>query len=170
MSLMEEASQPKQPEPSAATDPSAEEILKIQLDEAQKKYLYLYAEFENFKKRQEKEYGEIRKYASESLIYELLGVVDNLELALNHTPGSDLNSLAQGLKMVLKLFSAALEKHGVKRVETIGRPFDPNFHEAVGQEILEGKEEGVVLKEQSSGYTLHGRLLRPARVIVNKRA
>jgi molecular chaperone GrpE len=151
------------------TAPSELDQLKNKLEESEKKYVYLYADFENYKKRIDRELSENRKFGSEPLIHELLQIIDNLERALAHTvPGVDPNLIA-GLNMVLKQFNMTLEKYGVRRIESSFKPFDPHLHEAVAQEPSD-KPEGVVLKEHSSGYTLHGRLLRPARVVVSKKA
>lgn len=147
-----------------AADAKVEE-LEQKVQEWENRYKYLYAEFENFKKRAQKERVDFQKYGWESLALDLLQVKDNMELALRHTGEADKN-LVQGLNMVLGMFDKALEKQGVRRIETVGKPFDPHFHEAVAQETSKEYESGTVMQEQSSGYTLHGRLLRPARVVV----
>jgi len=148
--------------PQAQTNPIAE--LEAQLKEEKNKYLYLYADFDNFKKRAVKERSELIKFGWESVARELLGVLDNLDLALAHVPpGADKNWV-DGLRMVAQQFQATLEKQGVTPVRAQG--FDPNLHEAVGQENSD-QPAGTIIKEHSRGYLLHGRLLRPARVVVS---
>ncbi|MEK6704690.1 MAG: nucleotide exchange factor GrpE [Bdellovibrionota bacterium] len=154
---------------SAVEDPSNEgkiHELEQQIKEKENRYLYLYAEFDNFKKRTAKERAELIKFGWEALARDLLLVADNLERALNHLPDSINNNLSQGLEMVLVQIRSVLEKHGIQPIETIGKMFDPNYHEAVGQE--ESKLfSGTIIKEHLKGYMLHGRLLRPARVIIS---
>lgn len=146
---------------------SPEEALKEQLAESEKKYLYLYSEFETFKRRAIKERSDLIKFGWESVARDLLGVLDNLDRALGYAPeGLDKNFL-QGLEMVASDFSSTLEKQGVKEIEALEKPFDPHFHEAVGQEASENHAEGTVIQEQQKGFTLHGRLLRPSKVIVS---
>jgi molecular chaperone GrpE len=143
--------------------------LEAQVKEKEQKYLYLYADFENYKKRAIKERADLLKFGWENAARELLEVVDNLERALNHMPKSDDAShktLEQGLRMVLGQFKAALDKQGIQRISTETRDFDPNLHEAVAHENSE-HPEGKIAREESSGYTLHGRLLRPARVVIS---
>ncbi|MBI3533961.1 MAG: nucleotide exchange factor GrpE [Deltaproteobacteria bacterium] len=140
------------------------ETLEHQLAEKENKYVYLYAEFENFKKRVQKEKIELLQFGWEKIAYELIIVLDNLERALLHTQDSQ---LINGLKMVLNQLQNTLEKHGVKALETLHKPFDPNLHEALGTEPSDHTVQ-TVTKEQMKGYTLHGRLLRPARVILSQ--
>jgi molecular chaperone GrpE len=142
------------------------EELEAQLKEKEAKYLYLYADFENYKKRAIKERSDAMKFGWENLARELLGVVDNLERALDHMPPSTDKTLSQGIHMVLNQFRAVMEKGGVQPVPAQEKPFDPNLHEAVGQEPSE-HPEGTVVREHVKGYTMHGRLLRPARVTVS---
>ena len=140
--------------------------LEEQVKEKENKYIYLYAEFENYKKRALKERGDLIKFGWEPVAQELLQVIDNLERAFAHMPANTDQVLIDGLKMVLNQFKATLEKNGVQKVESIEKAFDPNLHEAVGQESSD-LSQGLVVKEHTSGYTLHGRLLRPARVIIS---
>jgi molecular chaperone GrpE len=152
---------------------SAEEALKAELEEQKKKYLYLYAEFETYKGRVIKERSELVKFGSENIIREMLVVVDNLERALEHAQGNQSDatldhykSLVTGIEMVRNEFRNTLSKFGVKPIEAMGQKFDPEKHEAMGSEKSSSAEEGSVIKEFQKGYTLHGRLLRPARVVV----
>jgi molecular chaperone GrpE len=140
--------------------------LQNQVKDREAKYVYLYADFENFKKRAIKERADAMKFGAEPMARELLQVVDNIERALSHMPAGTDKTLVDGLKMTLNQFKAVLEKQGIQSVPTLERPFDPNIHEAVAQEASE-HPEGTVTQEHSRGYTIHGRLLRPARVVVS---
>jgi molecular chaperone GrpE len=161
-------------EQAAASTTASPEALKIQELEAQvkekeQKYVYLYADFENYKKRMVKERSDLMKFGWESGARELLEVIDNLERALAHMPKSNEpahKTLEDGIKMVLNQFRAVLEKQGVHHIKTDGLDFDPNLHEAVGQESSE-HPQGHIVREETKGYTIHGRLLRPARVIIS---
>jgi len=148
------------------TPPDPVEVLKTQLGEWEGRYKYLYAEFENFKKRVQKEKSDLAKFAWEPAAQELLMVIDNLERALAHTQGADQN-LMQGLNMILDLFRATLDRHGVKVIPAAGQMFDPNLHEAVAQEASADIAQGQIIREEMKGYTLHGRLLRPTRAVVS---
>jgi len=154
-----------------AAQTSAEDLKRIQdlesrLKEQESKYLYLYADFENFKKRSIKERSDLIKFGWENVARELLQIVDNLERALIHVPSSTDKTLVEGLNMVLNQFKNTLQKQGVQHIDSVKKDFDPNLHEAVGQEESE-LPSGMIVKEHARGYTLHGRLLRPARVIVS---
>lgn len=134
--------------------------------EKENKYLYLYADFENYKKRTIKERSELIKFGWEPVARDLIQVLDNLELALGHVPPGTDKTLVDGLRMVSDQFKATLARQGVQQVRAIHQAFDPNLHEAVAQESSE-EPAGTIIKEQAQGYTIHGRLLRPARVVVS---
>ncbi|MGE4232236.1 MAG: nucleotide exchange factor GrpE [Bacteriovoracia bacterium] len=142
--------------------------LHKQLEESKNKYLYLYADFENFKKRAIKERSEFLKFGHEGLIRELLQVVDNLTRALDSQSQDQKTNeaLMSGLQMVKQQFLEVLAKFGVSPIQTVGEKFDPTVHEAVEQEATSDEKSGSVLREHQKGYLLHGRLLRPARVVV----
>ena len=160
------------PAQSAADGSSSEQLqkrveeLEAQVKEKESRYVYLYAEFENFKKRAIRERADLLRYGWESAARELLEVIDNLERAISHLPPAADKTLTDGLHMVLNQFRATLEKQGIQHIESIQKEFDPNLHEAVGQEESESPA-GTIVKEHTRGYTLHGRLLRPARVLVS---
>lgn len=141
--------------------------LEAQVKERDQKYVYLYADFENFKKRAIKERSDAMKYGWENVARDMLQVVDNLERALAHMPATTDQGLADGLKMVIHQFKNTMEKQGVQQINALNQPFDPNLHEAVGQTPSEEHAAGVIVHEQQPGYTLHGRLLRPSRVILS---
>ena len=145
--------------------------LEAKEQEARETYdrlLRVSAEFENYKKRTAREMEEFRKYANQSLIKEMLSVVDNLELALS-SAGNDKNAdkgLREGLEMTHREILRVLEKFHVKPIEARGKPFDPAFHEAVMQEESNKVADNTVLNELQRGYLIHDRLLRPAMVAV----
>lgn len=143
--------------------------LEDELSESQERVLRAVADAENFKKRLQREKEEQTRYANESFMRELLPVVDNLERALEHSEaGADEGGLVEGLNMTLKGFLDTLTRFGCSPVEAAGKPFDPNFHEAVSQEESADHEPNTVLKELQKGYMLKERLLRPAMVLVSK--
>ena len=145
--------------------------LEAELSEAQERVLRTAADAENFKKRLQREKEEQTRYANESFIRELLTVIDNLERALEHSGSeSDQEGLVEGLNMTLKSFLDTLTRFGCTQVEAEGKPFDPNFHEAVSQEESADHEPNTVLNELQKGYMLKERLLRPAMVLVSKRS
>ena len=137
--------------------------------EMQDRYLRLNAEFDNYKKRMMRENSDRLKYFNMELIKELLPSVDNLERAISHAgdENSDLENMIEGLQMVYKGMQEAFGKFGVSEIESIGKEFDPNCHQAVGmiesQEVPENHVAEVCLK----GYYLHDRIIRPTMVRVS---
>ena len=145
--------------------------LEAKQQEAKENYdrlLRVSAEFENYKKRTTRELEEFRKFANQSLIKELLSVVDNLELAMNSTNGHKTidQGLLQGLEMTHTEILKVFEKFNVKPIEAQGQLFDPTFHEAVMQEETDEFDENTVINELQKGYLIHDRLLRPSMVVV----
>src|SRR5210317_790587 len=128
------------------------------------------AEFDNYKKRSSREMEEFRKFANQSLIKEMLSVVDNLELAMNSTDGQKAidKDLLQGLEMTHREILKVFEKFNVKPIDAKGQPFDPTFHEAVMQEETSDSPKNTVINELQRGYLIHDRLLRPSMVVVAK--
>jgi molecular chaperone GrpE len=125
------------------------------------------ADAENYKKRLEKERADLKDFANESLIRELLPVVDNLELALGHGRQQESGSpLLEGVENVLKGFQQAMTKFGVTPIQALGEKFDPAFHNAVMQQEDEAAADQTVIQELQKGYLLKNRLLRPAMVVV----
>jgi molecular chaperone GrpE len=154
-------------------DPAAELEKKLAaseqaLKEEHDRFLRMYAEFENYKKRSAREMNDFRKFANEYLIRELLPMIDNLERALAGET-HDAESLMKGVNLILKEMVRILDKFNVKPLDTLGKPFNPNFHEAVGQEESEEYGDNVVVREFQKGYLLHDRLIRPAMVLVSKK-
>ena len=133
------------------------------------KYYYLAAEMDNLKKRLDRERSQIVKFGSENILKDLVQVVDTFELTLNAIRLDDdekVKNIVVGLEMVSKQFLDALKGHGLEKIDTNGREFDPNFHEAISKEASEGKKEMEIIKEQQSGYILNGRVLRASKVTV----
>ncbi|MFA7084824.1 MAG: nucleotide exchange factor GrpE [Arcobacteraceae bacterium] len=148
-------------------------LLQEQLKESQDKYLRVHADFENIKKRLEKEKYQAIDYASEKFARDLLTPIDTLEMALK-SANADLDAqellkkLKEGIELTLKSFITAFEKHDIKSVETDSE-FDPHFHDAVMQVDSADHEEGQIVQELQKGYTYKERLLRPAMVSICKK-
>jgi len=126
------------------------------------------AELDNFKKRLIKEKEDFVQFANERLLKELLQIEDNLERAMT-APNATLESLKEGIEMIQKQFSDFLKNHKVEPIEALEKPFDPNLHEVVNQQESEEHEENTVIEEYSKGYTLNGRILRSAKVVISKK-
>jgi molecular chaperone GrpE len=167
---------PPAPSAQAAPPPSIEEQLRNEIDrndalerdkrELHDRLLRTAAEFENFKKRTKKESDEASTRGREQLLKELLPALDNLERALKHAPAGD--PLAVGVMQTEKQLLQALEKFGVVRFTSVGKPFDPSMHDAIQQVETTEHAPGVVAQEFASGYMIGQRLLRPAMVAVAK--
>jgi molecular chaperone GrpE len=122
------------------------------------------ADFENFRKRAERERQDVRRYALFDFVGEVLGVVDNLDLALSAEGSAE--DLKQGVEMIRRQISDLLRRHGVREVSALGQPFDPAVHEAVSREESPEVTAATVAAELRRGYSMHDRLLRPAMVKV----
>ncbi|HPX70159.1 MAG TPA: nucleotide exchange factor GrpE [Bacillota bacterium] len=144
----------EQPEP----EPSKEE------EELNVKYLRLMADFQNFRRRTEKERGDIYAYANEAFAVDCLEVLDNFERALASAPEND--KFAEGMALICKQFVDVLAKNKVLEIEAEGKPFDHNLHNAVLKQPAEGVESDVVTQVLQKGYTLNGKVIRPSAVIV----
>ncbi len=144
--------------------------LRKELEEYKDKYIRLYAEFENYKKRVQKDRTELIKYGSEPLMIELLTVLDNLEMAISHAnEQSSIESLLQGVELTLKEFKKILNKFGVKEIEALGKPFDPEYHHAMAQVERADVEDKTVVEEYRKGYTYNDKVIRPSLVAVSKK-
>lgn len=158
-----------------AEEESLEERLSAAEARAEENYdrlLRVTAEFENYKKRMEREMNDFRKFANESLVKDILPIVDNLERALEnpHTNNEKaFHGMREGIEMTLKGLLDTLERVGVVPIESLDKPFDPNFHQAVMQKESEGHSENTVVQELLKGYMMMDRLLRPAMVVVSKK-
>ena len=148
-----------------------ESRLEAKEEEAKETYdrlLRVSADFENYKKRSAREIEEFRKYANQSLLKEMLSVVDNLELAINSSNDKKKSDqhLIEGLNLTLNEILRVFEKFNVKPIAAQGKAFDPAFHEAVMREETDDFPENTVVSEFQKGYLIHDRLLRPAMVVV----
>lgn len=150
---------------------AALEEAKNKLQESEDRILRLAADFENTKKRLEREREISLKYAEENILKELLPGIDNIERAMDQgKEANNVESLLEGVELTRNGLMATLEKYGVKAIESAGQPFDPNIHEAIAMEETEEIEPNMVLREFQKGYLYKDRLLRPAKVIVSKSA
>ena len=129
------------------------------------------ADFENYKKRAAREMEDFRKFANESLVKAVLPVVDNLDRAIESSSNDENtnSSVVEGVSMTLKEILKVFEQFSVKPFESIGKAFDPGFHQAMHQEETEEYPDNTVIREFQKGYMIHDRLLRPAMVVVSKR-
>ena len=156
----------------SAPPQSLEEKLQAaerQAQENHERFLRVAAELDNFRKRKEREVSDLRKYANQMLLRELLGVVDNLERALAASlENSEPEGLREGVEMTLKELLKIFDQFKVTPIEAHEQPFDPNHHEAVMQEPNDAFPPNTVVKELQKGYMLRDRLLRPAMVVVSK--
>jgi len=148
-----------------------EQELRLKSEEAvanRDRYLRAVAEAENLRKRLQKEKGEAIRFANETLLRDLLHVVDNLEFALEHAElGGNGKSVVEGVELTLRLFRDVLERHGVKELgDATGAAFDPSTQEAGEVRAHNELPPNTVIKQQVKGYRYNDRLLRPARVIV----
>lgn len=152
----------------------AEEALVTAAHEADKKdlqdkMLRMAAEFDNYKKRMIREREAAFKYAEEALLKELLPTIDNLERALAHqNDSSELKLMREGVDLTLKALLAATAKFGLTPIDSVGKPFDPNLHEALAMEESDSLPPQSVLREFERGYFYKDRLLRAAKVVVSK--
>ena len=137
------------------------------IEELNNKYLRLYAEFDNYKKRVNKDKEELSKYGNESLIYELLPVIDSLELALKHAKEEPLAGIVQGVEMTLKELQRTLEKFGLIKIDAKGKKFDPSIHHAMTQVERADIKEKMVAEELRTGYIYRDKVLRPSLVAVS---
>lgn len=149
--------------------PSELELLQQQLDEETNRHLRLRADYENFKRRTQIDREVADKYKAQSLLANLLPVLDNFERAMQvETVSEESQSLRKGLEMVYRTLVEATEKEGLQVVEAEGVAFDPNIHQAVMTDNDDTKESGIVLQELQKGYKYKDRVLRPAMVKVNE--
>ena len=145
-----------------------EEKLRNQVAELEDKLLRSAAEFDNYKKRVARQYEDMVRTAGESLIGELLEVVDNFERALNHTEeDTDFDAFREGTKLIFNQMMNLLKKYDVTPIEALGQPFDPNLHEAMMQIESDEYDEGVVAVEMSRGYRQGTRVIRHSKVGVS---
>lgn len=137
-------------------------------DEHQARTLRVQADFDNFRRRTQKEKEELAQYATSKLVTELLPVLDNFERALSTSPaGADSEAFIKGVNMIFRQLDGVLKSEGLTAMETVGQPFNPEYHQAIMQVESEEHEEGIVTEEVQKGYLLKGKILRPAMVKVS---
>jgi len=153
----------------SASSTSEQQALSLEeeIKAVQDRYLRLAAEFENYKKRAQKDQAEYAKYANERLLRELLPVLDNLQRALQHAQQSGgTNGLIEGVELTCKQYLEVLSRFGVRPIPSVGQPFDPAVHQAVATVDPQGLAPNTIVEEYEKGYYLHDRVLRPAIVTV----
>lgn len=160
-------------EDAAVTVPKAEydALLKKagERDSFHDNYVRAHAEFENLKKRLERERIEFLKYAKEEFVAEFMPILDSIDMALKHIKGSnDVKALQEGIDIIDLQVKKFLQGLGVEKVKTVGEKFDPHFHEAVEVCEANDKEDGSIAEELKAGYRLNGKLIRPAAVKIVK--
>lgn len=158
-----EASEGVENETDTAQETEDREVSKEE-EELNTRYLRLAADFQNYKRRVEKEKSDIYAYANEKIVVELLDVIDNFERALEHS--NDKEGFSEGMNMIYKQLKGVLEKSGVEEMNAIGEPFDPNIHHAVLTENSVEYESGKVTMVLQKGYLLNKKVIRPAMVKV----
>ena len=161
--------------PDAALTPEQIEELKTKAARAEDNWdrlVRLTADFDNFKKRAAKERQDATKFANEALLERLVPVLDNFDMALTAGGGANplsAEALQKGVTMIFNQFKTAMQESGLEEIDAMGKPFDPNWHEAVSQQESSEAPEGQVLQQLRKGYKLRERLVRPATVIVAKK-
>lgn len=157
------------------TNEAAEEIQRLrdtletktrELEAQQDRYLRTVAEFDNVRKRSAREREEYTRYANESLLRDVLPVLDNLDRALQAARSGPPTSLTTGVELIQRELLRVLEKYGVSTFDSVGQPFDPERHEAIARVPSADLPDMTVAAETARGYLLHGRVLRPAMVTV----
>ena len=149
----------------ASSGPKNLKEAQAQIDELEDRLLRLTAEYDNFRKRSQREKAEARQFANQHLLEKQLPVLDNFEMALTAAKDAD-PAIRDGVQMIYDQFVGVLKDAGVEPIDAEGEPFDPNIHEAISQQETTDVEEGTVVQQVQRGYKLNDRLVRPARVIV----
>lgn len=143
--------------------------LQEQSQANEQRAIRIQADLENFRRRARNEKEEILKFAAQSFIEELLPIVDNFDRALvSSQQTKDFDSLSKGISMINNQLFQLLEKEGVEKIEAVGQPFDPEYHQAVMQVESEEHDEGIVVEELQTGFIYKGKTIRPAMVKVSK--
>lgn len=170
-------SRPGDVEQSGASDETGEsglraqiETLKEELTLAQEQALRAAAEAQNIRRRAEQDVEKAHKFGLEKFIGDILPVADNLERAISaaESSGEDIKAVTEGVELTLKTLLDALKRHNVEPLDPLGEPFDPQLHQAMTIVEKADVEPGTVVNVFQRGYTLHGRLVRPAMVVVSK--
>ncbi|URN94341.1 MAG: nucleotide exchange factor GrpE [Candidatus Pristimantibacillus lignocellulolyticus] len=161
----------------AAQEPQVNEVTEVdsqtaellaQLDEAGQKLLRVQADYDNFRRRTQKEKEELAKYASAKLVENLLPTVDNFDRAIAASAANqDYDALAKGVDMIYRLLMSTMEAEGLSTMETIGQPFNPEYHQAVMTVETDEYEEGIIVEELQKGFLIKDKVIRPAMVKVS---
>lgn len=153
-------------------DPTAElEKLKEELSAKDDRFLRLQADFDNFRKRTAKEKSELAAIIEQAFLKDLLPLLDNLSRATEaaeKADNNDVETLRKGIEMIRQETVAVMGKHGLEPIDTQGKPFDPNYHQAVGTVKDDTKQDGIIAAEFQRGYIARGRVIRPSMVQVVK--
>lgn len=161
----------RQGEPAADDSDVTTQLAAAKAEAAQnyEKFMRVAADLENFRRRSVREKEDLRLYAASKVLEDLLPPIDNLGLALQaaRQPGAEIKALAGGVELVLTQLKSALANHGLIEINPVGAPFDANLHEAISAQSSAQVPDGNVLTVVRTGFTLNGRLLRPASVIVS---
>ncbi|PHX74419.1 MAG: nucleotide exchange factor GrpE [Chitinophagaceae bacterium] len=167
----EESTQEMNTEPISAEQTAESEIetLKIEVAEQKDKFIRLYAEFDNFKRRSAKERIEMMQTAGKEVIQSLLEVMDDFDRAEKQIQGSDdITQIRQGIALVVSKFRNTLTSRGLKEMNCVGQDFNPDFHEAITEIDVEENMKGKVFDELEKGYTLNDKIIRFSKVVVGK--
>jgi molecular chaperone GrpE len=172
MEQNEDTKDEKKTEETTVEATNVEDINKDKKEEVdyKSKYFYVAAEMDNYRKRVEREKENLVKFGNERVMSDLLDVVDNFDRTIGMLKGDEdqkVKNLVIGLDMVQKQFLDTMGKHGLSQIQSLGKEFDPNFHEAVAQEYAEGTKPNEVIKEFQKGYSLNGRVIRASKVVVS---
>ncbi len=162
---LEESIEEIEKEQSDSKDESNEESNE-EKDSFETMYVRLSADFQNYKKRSEKEKSEIYKSVNARLITDLLPLIDDFDRAIEHAEESSKESFQDGIQMIIKRFAEILCKEGLEYIDTEDADFDPNLHHAVMMEKVEGVESGKIVLELQKGYKVNGKVVRPSMVKV----
>ncbi len=169
LSQQEDMAEQKETEAFEEMPVNDKERLTAEIKAMNEKYLRLYAEFENYKKRVQKDKEELVKYANEKIIQELLPVIDNLESALEHSKNEATGGIVQGVENTLKELLRILGKCGLAPIEAVGRAFDPSIHHALSVAEREDVEENRVIEVFRKGYMFRDKVIRAPLVGVSKK-
>ncbi|RKX22355.1 MAG: nucleotide exchange factor GrpE [Candidatus Zixiibacteriota bacterium] len=157
-----------EPEPEEKTPEQIIEDLKAEIKEQEDRYLRLFAEFDNYKKRNARLYESLVQSARENFVLPLLEVVDNFERALESSDNPDPKRFQEGTRLIYQQLKELLKKEGVEPIEAVGREFNPNLHEAMIQVESDEYPEGIIVEEMTRGYKLKEKVIRFSRVAVSK--
>jgi molecular chaperone GrpE (heat shock protein) len=152
--------------PESSTGPDRVAELEADLAQLSATYRRLAADFENYKRRKGQEGEELARYGAAALLQALLPALDNLDRAASHIPDDAADGLAEGLRLTVKQLEQALASQGIRRIASVGEPFDPRLHNAVLTVPADGAQPGTVVAVLAPGYLIHDRVVRPAQVSV----